>query len=113
MTGSIERELATAMALCSSRGDEDRVAEARDELARLRADNVRLRYLLARQHDGPRHMIYGDDGELQCGACFIDFRRDSVPDIEKKLHASGMRELQRMIDSGEWPIKAAAVDPPD
>lgn len=113
MTGAIERELATAMALCSSRGDEDRVAEAQEELARLRADNVRLRYLLARQHDGPKHMIYGDDGELQCGACFIDFRRDSVSDIERKLNAAGMRELQRMIDSGEWPIKAASVAPPD
>lgn len=113
MTGAIERELATAMGLCSSRGDEERVAEAQEELASLRADNVRLRYLLARQHDGTKHMIYGDDGELQCGTCFIDFRRDAVPDIEKKLHAAGMRELQKLIDAGEWPIKAAVNAPPD
>jgi len=92
---------------CVTKDNADHIMRMQEELARLRADNVRLRYLLARQHDGPKHMIYGDDGELQCGACFIDFRRDSVPDIEKKLHDSGMRELQRLIDAGEWPIKVA------
>ena len=43
MTGAIERELATAMGMCSSRGDEGRVAEAQEELARLRAENSEMR----------------------------------------------------------------------
>lgn len=46
MTGAIERELATAMGLCSSRGDEERVAEAQEELARLRAENAEMREAL-------------------------------------------------------------------
>ena len=66
-----------------------------------------LRYLLARAHDGPKHRIYGDDGELQCSACWIDFVRDSAQDIQRKLEESGMRELQRAIAAGEWPPKPA------
>lgn len=78
-----------------------------DEIERLKADNRKLRYLLARQHDSVRHMIYGDDGELQCSVCWIDFRRDPVAEIERKLYESGMRELQRMVDAGEWPVVAS------
>lgn len=48
MTGAIERELATAMGLCSSRGDDERVAEAQAELARLRKADDALRMLVAR-----------------------------------------------------------------
>lgn len=29
--------------------------------------------------------LYGDDGEMQCAACMIDFKRDSVAEIERKL----------------------------
>lgn len=75
-----------------------------DEIAQLRSDNRKLRYLLARQHDSVKHMIYGDDGELQCNVCWIDFRRDPVVEIERKLYEAGMRELQRMVDAGEWPV---------
>lgn len=48
MTGAIERELATAMGLCSSRGDEERVAEAQEELARLRNAADAIGMLVAR-----------------------------------------------------------------
>ncbi len=74
-----------------------------DEIMALQADNRKLRYLLARQHDSATHRIYGDDGELQCSACWIDFRLDTVADIERKLYEAGMRELQRLISFDEWP----------
>ena len=48
MTGAIERELATAMGMCSSRGDEERVAEAQEELARLRNAADAIGMLVAR-----------------------------------------------------------------
>jgi len=54
-------------------------------------------------------MIYGDDGELQCSGCWIDFRRDAVAEIERKLYESGMRELQRMVDAGEWPVGSTSA----
>lgn len=75
-----------------------------DEIMQLQKDNRTLRYLLARQHDGPRHMIYGDDGELQCSACWIDFRLDTVDEIERKLHEAGMRDLEGLIQRGEYPL---------
>lgn len=71
----------------------------------LKDENRILRYLLGRSHDGPKHRIYGDDGELQCSACWIDFVRDSAQDIQRKLEEAGMRELQRAIAAGEWPPK--------
>ena len=80
-----------------------------DEIERLKSDNRKLRYLLARQHDSAKHMLYGDDGELQCSVCWIDFRRDPVVDIERKLYEAGMRELQRMIAAGEWPVNSTSA----
>lgn len=51
-----------------------------DELAN---ENSRLRYLLWLNHGC--YALYGDDGEMQCGHCMIDFKRDSVKNIEYKL----------------------------
>jgi len=49
--------------------------------------------------------LYGDDGELCCNACFIDFRRDSLDEIETKIvslaqkreegHAARKAEIER------------------
>ena len=80
-----------------------------DEIAQLRSDNRKLRYLLARQHGSATHRIYGDDGELQCSACWIDFRLDTVADIERKIYEAGMRELQGLIAAGEWPVSSPSA----
>lgn len=76
-------------------------------VSRLLEENRILRYLLAMAHDGPKHRIYGDDGELQCSVCWIDFVRDSAQGIKRKIEEAGMRELQRAIEAGEWPPKTA------
>ena len=73
--------------------------------SQLKEENRILRYLIGRSHDGPKHRIYGDGGELQCSACWIDFVRDSAQDIQRKIEEAGMRELQRAMDAGEWPPK--------
>ena len=31
------------------------------------------------------NMLYGDDGEMQCGRCGLDFKRDPVQVIEQRL----------------------------
>lgn len=40
-------------------------------------------------------VTYGDDGELQNNECtpFIDFKRDSALDIERKMHERGLRGI--------------------
>lgn len=52
-------------------------------------DELTLRRLLAFSYSGTH--LYGDDGELQDGRFpTIDYRRDSVQDIETKIHQRGM-----------------------
>jgi hypothetical protein len=48
-------------------------------------ENEKLRNLLWATH--PCEGKYGDDGEMQCNNlnCMIDFKRDSVDDIQNKL----------------------------
>lgn len=36
--------------------------------------------------------LYGDDGELQCGVCRIDFKRESISEIRRKIE---YRHLQQ------------------
>ena len=49
-----------------------------------------LRRLLWLRHGCPIHALYGDDGEMQCGICLIDFKRDSVLQIENVFHRIGL-----------------------
>jgi hypothetical protein len=64
------------------------------QIARLRAverpEMRKLRYLLAVAFAGWR--LYRDDGEYSDAASGIDFRRDSVLEIERKMHAYNKRE---------------------
>jgi hypothetical protein len=49
------------------------------------SDMRRLRWLLAMVYSGAN--LYRDDGEYSDASCFpmIDFRRDSVAEIERKM----------------------------
>ncbi len=35
--------------------------------------------------------LYGDDGEMQCGSCLLDFKRDAPEAIEKRFQEIGLR----------------------
>jgi hypothetical protein len=50
-----------------------------------------LRKLLWLRHgcDG----LYGDDGEMQCAKCMIDFRRMTPREIERRWFEIGLRKL--------------------
>ena len=54
-----------------------------------------LRKLLWLRHGCPFHFLYGDDGEMQCHNCGIDFKRTLAKSIE-----------QRFIEINEPKIKA-------
>lgn len=79
------------------------------QLRQLQEENRILRHLLAIAHDSPKHRLYGDDGELQCSVCWIDFVRDTAQDIKRKIEEAGMRELKHAFDTGEWPPKTANI----
>jgi len=55
------------------------------------AENV-MRRLLWMMH-GADHVLYGDDGEMQCSKCMIDFKRMSAQDIERKFWEIGNKAI--------------------
>jgi len=73
--------------------------DERPVLERLRRENAELRAMLAISYGGAG--VYTDDGELQdCREHpFIDFRRDSLPQIAEKM-------TQRARAAGEFVRKA-------
>ncbi len=92
---------------------------------------AKLRYLLWCGH--PCDGKYGDDGEMWCNRCVIDFKRYPVDLIERKIHERGLRMLaeaqaqpthaksaanpdypyeHRCVECGEeWPCKASGEEP--
>lgn len=52
-----------------------------------------LRRLVATMHTCDGH-LYGDDGELQCATCRIDFLRDDANTIDTKLMILGITRAQ-------------------
>lgn len=53
------------------------------------AELERLRELLWLRHGCEITSLYGDDGEMQCSKCLIDFKRNSIEDISKALGEGG------------------------
>lgn len=65
----------------------------------LESDAAALRELLFLKHGCVGLSLYGNDGELACKACGIDFRRDSASDIaarftELELQAYAKKQLE-------------------
>ena len=75
----------------NARPGEDAVVAAERE------KNLKLRKLVWLLHgDGITH-LYGDDGEMQCTRCMIDFKRMSVDEIEKRLTRRNIERLTEAI----------------
>lgn len=73
-------------------GEARRLESAHETRGQRIQDERTLRRLLAFAYSGSA--LYGDDGELQDGRHpMIDYVRDSVADIERKIHERGMATL--------------------
>ena len=57
--------------------------EPQSQLDRLAAERETLRYLLWLHHGHDR--LYGDDGEMQCSQCGMDFKRAPIALIQERL----------------------------
>jgi hypothetical protein len=68
-------------------------------------EEIILRKLLWIRHDSEHFAgLYGDDGEMQCGICGIDFKRMSAQDIENiwvNKATKLLKESQSRSNSGE------------
>lgn len=79
--------------------DTPRTAVA-DYAGQLETENQIFRRLLFASHYC--HGVYGDDGEMQCSGCNIDFKRDAAAVIEARVQQKALeRSAQFMADSKE------------
>jgi len=63
---------------------------------KLARDIRKLREFLWLKHGCLTTALYGDDGEMQCNACMIDFKRDPVKRIEEVFNRKAF-EAARQI----------------
>jgi len=63
-------------------------------------DEKKLRYLLWLKH-GHLKYLYGDDGEMQCHKCLLDFKRDSVQRIEESFDEQALVYLKALAEKLE------------
>jgi len=72
-----------------------------DDMLELEKDVSSLRKMLWLRH-GVDCVLYGDDGEMQCNSCMIDFKRDSVVAIEERIHVLAIRKVVEYQQSDNW-----------
>jgi hypothetical protein len=56
-------------------------------------ENHALRKLLWLRHGCPITALYGDDGEMSCSACRLDFKRQPVEEIEARWRQQAIASL--------------------
>lgn len=66
---------------------EDAIKIAEQYAEEMAKENKILRKLLWLRHGCELVTLYGDDGEMQCGTCSIDFKRMSVENIRDRWAA--------------------------
>ena len=69
------------------------LAFAEGEIAGLRANQHHLKRQVWLTHGCPMPALYGDDGEMACNACGIDFKRWTVERILARLMDLHLRRL--------------------
>lgn len=80
----IIEDLHVAEKLCSTFTTNIKINSHKAE--KIHKDNeLGFRKLLWLRHGCNYEYLYGDDGEMQCTRCKIDFRRSSASDIEQRL----------------------------
>ena len=65
----------------------------------LKEENKELRELLWLRHGCSFFQFYGDDGEMQCHHCMIDFKRDPVEKISRVFAKQGTEILIKHAES--------------
>jgi len=97
---------------CEHHHGDQAYSEDELELFTTRAEVERLKNLLTKLTDGVsiwrrlvwlRHgclALYGDDGEMQCGACGLDFKRMEPGEIEARFHEIGVEKMVRGLAQG-------------
>ncbi len=64
-------------------------------------DEIILRRMLWLRHGCALSALYGDDGEMQCSECRIDFLRDAPQAIHNQLYALAIAALAKELAGEE------------
>ena len=64
----------------------------------IKTENTLLRQLLWLNHGCSPAALYGDDGEMQCSACLIDFKRDPAD----RIMAAFIRRGSEALAAEQW-----------
>lgn len=70
-----------------------------EQLRAARKDTERLRKELWLKHGCGGAALYGDDGEMQCNSCLLDFKRNSVDQIVTRIWESDLKRGRESIDA--------------
>jgi hypothetical protein len=67
-------------------------------------EREKFRRLLWLHHGCSINELYGDDGEMQCHACLIDFKRLPVDEIESIWAEQGFRRMMKYFEEALKPL---------
>lgn len=70
-----------------------------DDIQELESENKLLRKLLWYRHGCELSALYGDDGEMQCNKCGIDFKRLNPIEIERSFIRSSLKNHPELLKS--------------
>jgi len=66
-----------------------------EKISALEKENRKLRELLWLNHSCTE--LYGDDREMQCNKCAIDFKRDSAEKISRRFAEIGILNIKKNL----------------
>lgn len=72
-----------------------------EETNRLKMENLELRKIWWMNHGCPISALYGDDGELQCSFCLVDFKRETVSEIQDKFWKKNHEIWEKQYKNGD------------
>ena len=68
----------------------------------LNKEIIKLREMVWLMHGCSISLLYGDDGEMQCSKCRIDFKRMSANEIKALLIKRNSFETELNVDGAYW-----------
>lgn len=72
-------------------------------------DEMMLRKMIWLNHGCGMTHLYGDDGEMQCAMCLIDFKRDTVVSIHNTFEKISVAKMRKHLGGVEADIRTIGL----
>lgn len=77
--------------------DKDKTVEIADIFDAIEEENQILRRFLWLNHGCDHRYLYGDDGEMQCNKCILDFKRMDIKTIMRFIESKNFDKFLEMM----------------